>query len=120
MISPREALLKAIWDDANSLLSDAWIKSEIRRCNGTPDAPYADTGAIFRRLLDLGASPEDLVLLCRNSSLGGAFTTLVEIQMHFPEFTEISGIEAELLASDPSGGEARPGLAPQVNHQTNG
>ena len=47
MSSPREALLRVIWDDANSLLSEAWIRSEIKRSNETPDAPYTDTGARF-------------------------------------------------------------------------
>ena len=120
MSDPRENLLKAIWDDANSMLSDAWIRSTISSSERRPDDPYADTGRILQRLLELGASPYDLALLCRNSSLGGAFTVLFEAQMQFSDCDELSGLHTELLNADPSGGQARPGTAPAMSTQTEG
>jgi hypothetical protein len=108
----REELLKTLWEGINSYMAERWIDFEIRRCETSPNEPFADTGAALERLLAVGASRRDLCLLCRHAAYDSTFQTLIEADLSGLTSEELGGIHESLLGSDPSGMEGRPGSAP--------
>jgi hypothetical protein len=101
-------LLRGVWTGINGYMTERWIEYEIGKTEEFPTAPFADTGAAYRRLLDAGAARRDLALICRKA----AFDTAAQLLEDIGPFCEDLGLAGDLAGYDPSGMEGRPGSAP--------
>lgn len=111
----RDELLAHLWREViNANLDPASLHAEIARSRARPDAPFADTGPALERLLAAGADPQDICLIRREVAYAATFGTLYAIGDPGAEDDDVFMLFEELLATDPSGMEGRPGSAGAV------
>jgi hypothetical protein len=112
-MASREDFLEHLWRTRiNAYMQEDWIDKEIGMSKRHPDAPFADVGPILTRLLEIGAARRELSLLLRVGEYNGIFDALFALEGSPEVSKDIRGIHEELLSSDPSGLEGRPGSAP--------
>ena len=114
MPSKENKFFGRLWENINGYMNDGWIDSTVRASERRPDAPFADTGVVLKRLLALGASKRELALLARSGCYDGTFSTLYDIQGTGLDREDLVAIHEGLLSADPSGLEGRPGSAPAM------
>ena len=111
-MATREELLEHLWRHViNVNLDPTALQSEIARWHRKPDAPFADTGAALERLLAAGASTSDICLIRREAAYAATFGTLYAIGDPGVDDDNVFMLFEELLTSDTSGMEGRPGSA---------
>ena len=111
----REELLGHLWQHAiNANLDPASLDAIVSRSNTRPNDPFADTGPAIERLLALGADPKDICLVRRDAAYAAVFDTLYAIGDPGVDDENVFMLFEELLTSDPSGMEGRPGSAGAV------
>lgn len=104
--------LEFLWEQRiNDWMQEDWISEEIDRSERRPNDPFADTGIVLKRLLELGATPREISLLARSVAYSSAFATLFALEGN-PGVDTLVGIHESILSADPSGMEGRPGSAP--------
>jgi hypothetical protein len=112
-MATREEILNHLWTNRiNAYMQEDWIDKEIEMSQRHPDAPFADVGPIITRLLEIGATRRELSLLLRVGEYNGIFDAFFTLEGSPEVSKDIRGIHEELLSSDPSGMEGRPGSAP--------
>jgi hypothetical protein len=108
----REALLKHLWDTTiNAYLNQNTLDNIIEHCKRDPGSPFADTGPALERLIASGASKRDLCLILRSTAYEAVFSTLYSLGDPGVDGGDVFMLFEELLMSDPSGMEGRPGSA---------
>ena len=112
-MASRNEFLEHLWANRiNSYMQEDWIDKEIAMSQRQPNAPFADIGPVLTRLMQLGATRRELSLIARVGEYNGIFDAFFALE-GFPEVSkDVRGIHEELLSSDPSGLEGRPGSAP--------
>jgi hypothetical protein len=111
-MATREELLEHLWQHViNVNLDQATLHAEIDHSKHNPADPFADTGAALERLLAAGASPSDICLVRRASAYEATFATLYAIGDPAVDNNDVFMLFEDLLTSDPSGMEGRPGSA---------
>ncbi len=80
----------------------------IRNSERLPDSAFAEIGPIVKRLLDLGASREDLSALLRFSAYEAVFSTLYALDDPGVDGDDFLMLHDSLLSAYPSGCEGRP------------
>ena len=111
--SSREEFLALLWSETiNPSMKEHWIENAIQASEKNPNGPFGDIGAVLKRLLSLGASKRDLSLIHRMASYQAVFSTLYKLGDPGVDPNNADMLFEELLISDPSGLEARPGSAP--------
>jgi hypothetical protein len=124
-----ERFNRAIWSRLiDSHTEDVgWIDRVVALHTAQPTVPFADAGIALRRLLALGADPEDIASICRWVAYETAFGVvelidagidegdagrgwqLIETdEEDIPTGRILQGLHEELLTADPSGREGRP------------
>lgn len=112
-MATREEFLTSIWSDINLAMQEHWVENNIRESKKNPTAPFSDVGPALERLLEAGASKEDLSILIRHAAYEEAFNVLYLLSDPGIDDDDIEGLHTELLSADPSGLEGRPGSAPK-------
>ena len=111
----RDALLEHLWRNViNTNLDASDFEEAISFSTLRPNDPFADTGAAIKRLLALGASPDDICLLRRDSAYRAVFATLYALGDPGVNSDDVFMLHESLLSADPSGLEGRPGSAKVV------
>lgn len=112
----RKELLRSLWEEIiNGYMLEHWIDNAIRESEKQPNAPFADTGTVLKRLLATGASRRDLSLIARHAAYESVFGTLYALNdPGLDDSEDASMLHESLLSADPSGKEGRPSSAPQV------
>ena len=106
---PREELLNHLWVELiDQTLEGNWIENSVRAAKDDPTAPFSDVGPAVERLLALGASEDDLNIICRAATYEGVFGALYWSDYYLRD--DNLGLYEELLMADPSGREGRPKL----------
>jgi hypothetical protein len=106
----REEHLNLLWKDViDSAGREQALDNIIANCKRAPDGPFGDVGAAIERLLEAGASRRDLRLIFRGIAYEAVFGTLYSLDNPGLEEDEAGSLYEELLRSDPSGMEGRPG-----------
>jgi hypothetical protein len=115
-MSRREDLLSYLWTDIINLnMRDASLDNIISHCKRNPTGPFGDTGPAIERILASGASRRDLCLVMRSTAYESVFGTLYSLgDPGSDEGDDVSTLYEELLTTDPSGMEGRPGSADAV------
>ena len=112
-MASRQEFLASIWDDINLAMQEHWIENNIRAAKKKPNDPFSDVGPALERLLEKGASKEDLSILIRHAAYEEAFNVLYLLSDPGIDDEDYEGLHTELLSADPSGLEGRPGSAPK-------
>ena len=114
-MSTRDELLQHLWQQViNSNLDPECLVAEIKRSNARPNDPFADTGPALERVLAAGVDPNDICLIQRQAAYAATFGTLYAIGDPGVDDDNVFMLFEELLTSDPSGMEGRPGSAAAV------
>jgi hypothetical protein len=115
-MATRDELLLHLWTRViNSHLRPDEIDRQIAHSKTqAADAPFADTGPALERLLAAGVARRDLQLVLRNAAYSAVFQTLYSIDDPGVDDDDVFMLFEELLSSDPSGMEGRPGSADRV------
>lgn len=114
-MATREELLEHLWRLViNANLNPSTLADAILHHQKRPEEPFADAGEAIARLLELGASPRDLCLLRREAAYGAVFRTLYALGDPGVDGDDVFMLHEDLLGSDPSGLEGRPGSATAV------
>lgn len=112
-MSSRDEFLKHLWEESiNPCMRETWIDTVIRESEASPNSPFADLGAVLKRLLALGATRRELSLIARHSASEAVFGTLYALSDPGVEDNDIEMLHESLLTADPTGKEGRPGSAP--------
>lgn len=112
-MATREEFLGSIWNDINLAMQEHWIDNNIRVSKKNPNDPFSDVGLALERLLEKGASREDLSILIRHAAYEQAFDIFYKLGDPGIEDDDIEGLHEELLSADPSELEGRPGSVPK-------
>lgn len=114
-MATREELLEHLWQHViNVNLDQSTLHVEIDCYKRKPTDPFADTGAALERLLAAGASPSDICIVRRAAAYEATFATLYAIGDPGVDNDDVFMLFEELLMSDPSGMEGRPGSAEKL------
>lgn len=112
-MATREEFLAQLWRDViNAPMTGDWIDNTIALNNRSPDAPFADLGPVLERLLAAGVDRRDLSLIARAVSYDTVFSVLYMLGDPGVDRDDNKMMHEELLTSDPSGSDGRPGSAP--------
>jgi len=114
-VPTRQELLVHLWRQViNANMNQASLPAEIERAAARPKDPFADTGQALARLLAIGADPHDICLVRRAAAYEATFSTLYALRDPGVDDDNVFMLFEELLTSDPSGMEGRPGSADAV------
>jgi hypothetical protein len=114
-VPTRQELLIHLWRHViNIHLDPASLRTEIEHSKARPDDPFADTGEALERLIAAGADPRDICLVRRAAAYGATFATLYALGDPGVDDDNVLMLFEELLTSDPSGMDGRPGSADAV------
>jgi hypothetical protein len=109
-MATREEFLAQIWDNViNSSMAGHWIDNVIAAAEKDPDSPFADLGPALQRLLAAGADRRDLSLISRFAAYEAVFEILYMLDDPGVDGDDNNMMHEELLGTDPSGLEGRPG-----------
>jgi hypothetical protein len=129
----RFLFLRQAWSNVVSEGDHAWMESAISRAEAYPDEPYAGVGGALKRLMNAGASRDDLSDLVRGMQAQLLFNlcylledpslaepelaevgwALVETDSEFePTGRTIGALHESVLETDPTGRAMRPRVAP--------
>ena len=109
-MATREKFLARIWDNViNSSMAGHWIDNVIAAAEKDPHSPFADLGPALQRLLAAGADRRDLSLIARFAAYEAVFEILYMLDDPGVDGDDIKMMHEELLGTDPSGLEGRPG-----------
>jgi len=102
-----------VWDELiNPCATGAWIDSVIAESQKDSDAPFADSGPILERMLSAGFTREEIGRLARHATFACAHSLLHSLDEEGLLTRRASCMHEDLLSSDPSGMEGRPGSWP--------
>ncbi len=108
-----ERLLEELWNEViNGGLSRGWLNGLVRNAKELPDGSFADVGPAVQRLLDAGASVEDLCRLVRHERYMACLGVLCKIDDLDVSSEDLAGLDETFLTAEPSGLEGRPGSWP--------
>lgn len=109
----QDEFLDQLWKQIiNSGMDGKWVKRWIDDASDSPDGPFADVGAVLKRMIDSGVSAKDLAIVARGIRYETCFEFAEQLEEADFEPDEISGMHESLLMADPSGMEGRPGSWP--------
>jgi hypothetical protein len=94
----------------DEFLRQVWIDNLIKTSEQRPNDPFADVGAILKRLLAARVTKEDLSSIARFAAYEASFGTLYLLED--PGVDNATMLHESLLSADPSGKEGRPGSWP--------
>lgn len=108
----RQQFLDHLWENViNSPEGEQALDNIIANCKRDPDGPFGDMGAAIERLLEAGVSMRDLRLVFRGIAYEAVFGTLYALgDPGLKEDEAAASLHEDLLTSDPSGMEGRPGF----------
>jgi hypothetical protein len=114
-MATRDEFLELLWNDViDSPARMSALDNIIQNCRRDPHGPFGDAGAAIERLLALGASRRDLRLLFRSVAYEAVFATLYSLSDPGLEHEDPATLYEDLLSSDPTGMEGRPGSIDKV------
>jgi hypothetical protein len=110
-MATRHEFLELLWKDVIDAPARARaLDNIILNCRRDPQGPFGDAGAAIERLLAMGASRRDLRILVRSVAYEAVFATLYSMSDPGLEANEDPAtLYEDLLSSDPTGMEGRPG-----------
>jgi hypothetical protein len=110
-MAKREEFLELLWKDViDEPARMQALDNIILNCRRDPDGPFSDAGPAIERLLALGASRRDLCLLFRSVAYEAVFGTLYSLNNPgLAPHDDPATLYEDLLGSDPTGMEGRPG-----------
>lgn len=103
--------LESIWHELiDPWLTEHWIDNCLRNIEqGKASSPFGEVDMIVKRLLECGASREELSRLARFAAYETAFGFVCMIEDHRVPRRSVEGLHEGLLGADPSGRDGRPG-----------
>jgi hypothetical protein len=105
----REQFLTYLWKDIiDAPLRGHWIDNVVANADVHPNKPFSEVGQIAKRLLQLGATREELSALQRFAAYEAVFATLYALSDPGVDGNDIEMLHESLLGADPSGREGRP------------
>jgi hypothetical protein len=125
----RFLFLRAAWENVIPEDDTKWIDQEIERSTRQPDAPCSGNGMALQKILDLGASRDDIVDIVRSmqyKTLFGMCYLIDTLSEDIPEIGDfgwvlyetnkegkitgriVQGMYESALSMDPTGREMRP------------
>jgi len=107
--STRKQFLTHLWNDViDTPLAGHWIDNTMRQSGRHPNSPFSEIGPILKRLLDLGATREELSALVRHARYEAVFATLYALDDPGIDGDDFLMLHESLLSADPTGREGRP------------
>ncbi len=108
-MTARDDLLQEVWAQIDVFLEGAWIENWLAmETEDDKDRAFAEVAPIVRRLLECGASREELSRLLRWAAYETAFEVLVLIdEAGATPDSEFACLHESLLTADPTGREGR-------------
>jgi hypothetical protein len=112
-VAKGEEFLTHLWTDViNAIMREGALENVVKNCRLAPEGAFGDTGPAIERLLATGASRSDLRLVLRAAAYEAVFGTLYALSdPGLDEPDAIGSLYGNLLMTDPSGMEGRPGSA---------
>lgn len=110
----REQFLNHLWQHIIEVSPDGgWIENSIANCVRFPKAAFAEVGPILKRLLELGATRQELTSLWRCARYEAVFGTLYALDDPGVDGDDFLMLHESLLGADPSGREGKPPQSPK-------
>lgn len=111
-MTTRRELLVHLWNEViNAYMQDDVLTNMTQNADRNPSGPFGDSGKAIRRILESGASPGDLALAFRSVAYEAVFETLYSLGDPGVDDDDVFMLHEELLNTDPSGMDGRPGSA---------
>jgi hypothetical protein len=105
----REQFLNHLWTHViDASMPGEWIDNTIAGSARHPNSPFSEIGPLVKRLLDLGATREELSVLTRFAAYEAVFSTLYALDDPGVDDDDFLMLHESLLTADPSGRDGRP------------
>lgn len=112
-MAAKKGFSERAWDEIiNGDATGHWIDGTIEAARQRPDDPFADSGPLLEAMLKKGVTREQICRLARHIRYETVFETVQLAAEEGLDGDQLEGVHEELLASDPSGKDGRPGSWP--------
>lgn len=112
-MAAKKGFSERAWEEIiNGDITGNWIDGMIEAAKKWPDAPFADIGPLLEVMLKKGVTKEQLCRLARSIKYATVFDTVLLAAEEGLDAEQLDGVHEELLTSDPSGKDGRPGSWP--------
>jgi len=112
-MAAKKGFSERAWDEIiNADAAGSWIDATIASAKKTPDEPFADVGPVLESILKKGVTRDELFRVARMIRYETVFETVQLAAEEELDGDQLEGVHEELLTSDPSGKDGRPGSWP--------
>jgi WD40 repeat protein len=112
-MAAKKGFSERVWSEIiNADMTGSWIDATVASARKSPDGPFADVGPVLESILAKGVTKDQLSRVARMIRYETVFETVELAAEEQLDVDQLEAVHEELLTSDPSGLDGRPGSWP--------